>query len=412
MRRLIARLGPYGLNTLVTLVTGLLSVPLIIVLAGSAQWTGLAVSQSVAAMAAVVVGFGWTATGPSTIAALAAADRPAVYWRSLQARTLLLLVAAPVAGWVSVAITGLDPAPAVLGTTAYLMQAVGGMWYFIGESRPYRVLLWDTLPRTLAILVALGALAMTRSLTVYTAILLAGTVAAALLAAVVILRGHPRPLVGWRGLGRELRAQRHGFIATSTGALYSNSPLIIASIIIPGPIDAFALAFKLFHYAVAAIQPIVQLLQGWVPAAGKGAVPGRVRRARGMAAVGAAILGIGMAALLPVAAWPLSAGSIAIDASLSVPFGVCLAAVFLNQIFGLACLPAVGRADALASSSAVGAGVGVILLCVLAAAAGEPGLAWALAATEALVAAIQLVVLSGALRRLAAAPGGPHLRSS
>ena len=398
MRQLIAKLGPYGLSTIVTFATGILSVPFIIAVAGSSQWTGLAITQSVAALAAVIVGFGWPATGPSMIGGMPVVDRPGAYWRSLQVRTLLLVATAPFAVWVSIAITSLEPAAAALGTIAYLLQALGGMWYFVGEARPYRVLMFDTLPRTFGILVALGALWLTKSMTVYTAILLVGTLTAGVLTAIVVLRGSRLSWLRGAGIMNELYNQRHGTVASASGAVYANSPLIIASILIPGPIDAFTLAFKLYNYAAAAFQPLVQIAQGWVPAGGPGDVIPRIRSVRQMAYIGAAVLLLGMTALLPFFADVLSGGSIAVGFDLSIPFGLCLAAVFLNQITGLACLTALGRTDVLATSAALGAVIGIALLCGLAIAAGEVGLAWALCITEWVVTVVQLLALSRAIR--------------
>jgi len=293
----------------------------------------------------------------------------------------------------AILITPLDPAAATMGVIAYLLQALGGMWYFIGESRPYRVVFLDTLPRTGAILIALAALWFTRSMTVYTAVLLIGTLTAAVLAAVVILRGTRQRLMGWRAVGTELLQQRHGVIATASGVVYSNSPLIIASVLIPGPIEAFTLAFKLYHYAAAAFQPVVQLVQGWIPSSGPAHVTHRIRATQRYSAIGAAGLFLGMAGLLPFVASLMSGGEISVGFDLAVPFGVCLAAVFLNQVTGLACLTAVSRSDVLALSSFLGAVVGIGLLCGLALIAGQVGLAWALALTECLVTSVQMIAL-------------------
>lgn len=394
------RVGPYGLNTLLVFGTGILSVPALIAYTGASNWSGIVVAQSIAAVCAALVGFGWPTTGPSLVAALTPRDRAAEYLRSLVIRSALFIVTAPICALTAVLLTSLDPSVAILAATAYLVQALGGAWFFVGESKPFLVLFIDTLPRTGAIVIGIGALALGAPLLVYAAILLIGTTVAGILAAVAILGRQRPPRPRKHELRTALRNQRDGLVTTSFNTVYANSPMIIASIVVPSAIESFALGLKLYHYAAAAIQPLVQAAQGWVPAAGASQVAHRVRRVRSVTLVLAAVGGLSLAALLPAIALALSAGSVTVGYEMALPLGITFAANMTSQLIGLACLTALGRSGVLAVSAGIGAAAGILLLFLLALAAGEVGLAIALALAETLITVIQLTSLRRTLRFL------------
>jgi len=394
--RIARRLGPYGASTIVTFATGVVSVPVIIAVAGSTQWSGLAVAQSVAAIAAIAVNYGWNATGPTMIAATDMSERQLAFWRSLIARLTLFAAFAPIAALIAVMLVPISPVAAALATLGYLVQALGAGWYFVGEARPMRMLLLDTLPRTVGILAGLTALAATRSITVYAAFILLGSMGGVVLGSLIALRGFRSH--GFRpALLKTLRGQRHGLIATTAGTLYANAPLIIASLLIPARLDVFALGFKLFQYVAAAFVPVVQYLQGWAPAGGTAHLAPRVRIVRRIALLGAAISAPTMSMAFPLVAMILSAGKLQLGYSLAIPLGLATGGFLLNQLLGLVCLTSLGRSRDLAVSTTLGACTGLALMVALSLLGGPIGLGWALAATEWLVAFYQLQVVARAL---------------
>lgn len=112
-----------------------------------------------------------------------------------------------------------------------------------------------------------------------------------------------------------------------------------------------------------------------------------------MAPVLGIVGGTGLALLGPTAAEILIQDSIDFSFNLSVPIGLCFAAVAVSQVLGLACLVSIGRARDLARSTVVGAVFGIPLILAGALLAGVVGVAWAVAVSEVLVAGYQFGLL-------------------
>lgn len=400
LRRLLGRVAGFSLPFLLTTVTSLISNPIVIVLVGPTSWAGLAVVQSVAALATVVVGFGWAVSGPTMVAAADAVARPTLFRDSLAARCALFVVAFPLAALVAALIApGLQPIDAVVALAAYLLPALGANWYFVGEARPRRLLVFDTMPRVLGIVTGLPLLAVTRDLTIYVSVMAAWAVLGVIATSVRVLRRatFQHALSPLRAFGR-MREQIAGVLTSASSTIYANSPLIAASALITGSIEEFTLAFRLYLIALSLLSPITQVMQGWIPSTA-GEVRHRVSVAARAAVVIAVIGGVLFALLAPWAGELLSVGRIDLGFDLSVPLGIAMAAGFTSQVLGLACLFALGRARVVAISTVVGSLGGIVALVLLGALWQIPGLAWSLAVAEWAVALIQVVALVRLLRR-------------
>lgn len=390
LHHLLVRLGPYTASVALTFAVGVLSVPAIIYLAGSAQWANIAIVQSVAAFATVFVGFGWGATGPNQIATLPVIDRSPAFLRSVYARGVLYLFAAPITSVICIALTDLPPVAAVMIALAYSLQGMGGVWFFVGESRPMRVLMFDAVPRAAGIVGGIVGLWITDSIVVFAAVLLFAAVVSQLLSYRAIFRragGITGPRL--RTISRDLSDQRHGVLTTSAASLYYNSSLIVCSVFAPATLEQFALVFKLYNYAGAALVPVLQMAQAWIPSGGPSQLHRRVRMATLVTLSLAIPIALASVVLLPVAGNLLSLGSIQIPLSLAMPIGICIGTILVNQVVGQASLVAVGKVRSLAWSATVGAVAGVMLQVAGTVVAGGPGLATAVAVTDVAVAAFQ-----------------------
>lgn len=398
IRRVLSTIGGYGLSMVLTFVVGIVSIPVVTILIGPSLWAAIAVTQSIAAIASVVVAFGWTVIGPTNVASLTQTERPAYFWRSFQVRLLFFIAAGPAAWGISVLLTPLSPLASALAVFAYLGQALSGGWYYVGESRPFRLLLLDTLPRVGSIVIGLCLLAATSSVELYVMCLALGTLVTIVVAFASILRCQPLRVMRTGELLASISAQRYALTTTAAASLYSNSPLIVASIIAPVGLESFAYAFKVYNFAAAAFNPVVQAAQGWVPAAGAQVVGARIVRTVRAGIILSALAGAAMAVLFPFATAMLSAGEVDVPYPVAACFAIATAAILMNQLVGLACLPSIGRTASVAASVMLGASVGVPLFVGLAAVWGPFGLSLALTATELVVTAYQLGALRIALR--------------
>lgn len=395
----LGRLAMFGLTLGLGSILGLVAIPIITGVVGSEAWAVQALVQALATLFGVAVAFGWGTTGPGMIAGASPATRPQLYADSLVTRTYLFLIVAPIMATVMVILQPSQAAFVATASVAYLLPYAGASWYFIGESKPLKLFMLDAAPQMLGTVLGLIVITGTSSLTLMVATQLSFNLAAVVLSAAVILRGQ-RPAFRFAlktSLNR-MADQRHGVITAATGALYVNLPLIAVRLLLPAHLDTYAFADRLFRFSAAAFSPVLQFIQGWIPEGGKKHVRHRIVRAS-QAAPALGIIGGGILALIgPAAAHVLISGPIGFDLSLSVPIGLCFAAIAVSQVVGLACLVAVGRARELARSTLIGALVGAPTIIIGALFAGVQGVAWAVALSELLVSVYQLLALRAYLK--------------
>jgi hypothetical protein len=91
----LRKLGGFGTSTLVTGVVALFAIPVVVSFAGPMVWGGIAVAQSIAGMAAVLVAFGWSVMGPVRIDLSPYKERGQLYADSLFVRLFLFILLLP-----------------------------------------------------------------------------------------------------------------------------------------------------------------------------------------------------------------------------------------------------------------------------------------------------------------------------
>ncbi|MCO4237893.1 polysaccharide biosynthesis C-terminal domain-containing protein [Pseudarthrobacter sp. MDT3-1] len=330
-----------------------------------------------------------------------------MFMDSLVSRVYLFLFATPVMYVVMMLISKIDAPVAALASVAYILPFVGASWFFIGQAKPWKLFLFDVLPQGLGTVAGVVLIQFFPEPIVFVLSLLAFNLAAVVLGAVGALSGTGHPpkadLHLIHAIGR-LRDQKYGVIAAGTGSLNSNLPMLAVNQVVAAALPQYALADKLFRFAVAGFGPVLQVIQGWIPEAGPARSSHRIRTVAGLAPIVGLLAGLLLALLTPWASPLFSGGVIIIDYSLSIPFGLILAGVIVAQVVGLACLIPLGRGAALAKSTAIGAAVNVPLMFALGIAFGAPGVAWAVALAELVVAGYQIMVVRDSLRHVVQPP--------
>ena len=401
--RHVKRLGAFGVSVVITTVVGVLAIPVVIAQAGSDVWGVIALGQSTALLFGVLVSFGWGTTGPAIVAGMPAAERPQMFIDSLVSRFYLFLVTVPLA-LLTVWLVARESTPvALLACLAYLIPFLGASWFFVGDGRPGRLLLFDTLPVTLGTVFGLVGLTLTGNVYVYLSLQLVmnlvGVTASGLL---IRNRSGAVPRFDFH-VGRAVRrlgGQRHGVITAGTSSLYVNTPVLVVGAVIPGSLALYAMAEKFFKYGLTAIGPVVQVLQGSIADPDRARQDGRIRVATAIAPVAAALSAAVMALCIPWASRILSAGELQVGFDLSIPMGVVFGAVAISQVVGLACLIPIGEGKALAVSTVLGAAIGIPLILTGALTVGAAGVAWAVAVSELAVAGYQIGVVRSYFRRV------------
>jgi hypothetical protein len=394
--------GLFSVSTVLNGAMSLVTIPIVTGIAGAEHWASMATGQAIGASFAVVVIFGWGLTGPVTVAGTPAPARPAMFLDSLLARMVLLAPVLLAQLLVTIAIVPHQKLVAYVAGIAMTLAGASANWFFVGEGRAGRFLALDTVPRVAGTLVGAVLLALTGDLLLFAVAQLVGSILALGASALVILRGNG---LDYRAAARpdriaaSLMEQRHGIVATGLMAAFTPAVLAIVALAAPALLPAFVLADRLTKFGGMAVSPLLQMFQGWVPAA---TGDERVRRTRlAGAATGAIALGSGIAytLLLPTAAGLLAHGQIGYPTGSAIAFGL-IATLYISSSFVSTVALMAGRVRLVALAAVVG--VPLTLLVLLATeASGHPDIAaWVVALGNLAMTAWQLLAVRGAFGRL------------
>ena len=399
-RRLLRFAGGYGISVAVSGVISIAVIPAVIIFAGKDAWTTIAVAQAVAGFAFVIAVFGWGVTGPTTVATLDDGERGRFYLDSLLSRLWLCVPILPIAIAIAIPVSRGDAALATVTVVTGVLAALGGGWFYVGESSPIRFLLLDTLPRNVGTVVGALALMATGDALWFALLQGVGVVVAAVITTGDILRRYPgwAPSVSPRRAIGNLRGHSASVTMSITSSLYVNVPIILVGIFIPQATAGYALAERIVRLALYSTRPIVQVSQGYVPSSSMDTQVFRARRVVWISLLLGAVGAVGYTLLGPWAGSILSGGILSIPFALALAMGINLGALLTSQLTGFACMNAFGLTKALSVSTIVGAVAGSALMIPLMLLFGVSGLAFGLAAAEVSVLAVQLVVLRPFLR--------------
>lgn len=402
------RLGLFGASVVLNGVISLITIPIVIAVAGADPWASMATGQSIGNSIGVLVAFGWGLTGPATIAMASAARRPGLFLDSLFSRAALLVPLIIVQALVTVAIVPHAKFVAFVAGLAMTLAGVSANWYFTGESRPGRFLLFDTVPRVAGTITGLLLVVLTDDLIFFALAQLGGSLVALGVSSYVIFRGQKldfREAARWRNIIARLSEQRHGVVATGLYAALTPAILGIVAVMAPPSLPLFVLADRLSKFVGMAASPLIQVFQGWVPATQGRELLRRISFSGRITLVLGLLAGATYAALLPWFSDLLTHGQVAVDISSAIAFGCVASSWVISPYLTNVALMAVGQVRVIALSATVG----VPLTLTLLVAAEAFGL-WEFAPWAIVVGnTIGMVWLTAALRRAMARPLEPAL---
>lgn len=382
--------------------------PAIIRSAGAAGWSTIAVGQSIGAIAAVVVMFGWSIVGPSAVANASDSAAEREYVVSLVVRLALFVPALGAAAALTWALTGGDGLLIAVSVASTTLLGMRAGWFFIGRGTPWRLLVYEALPRAVGVWVGVALLVF---LGVDTWIAIACQ-CVGLLAAVGAssLRAAPSTAASLRlmldvarnvDLRHTLKEGWHGASASSVSTLFGSSPLMIMSVIAPTALPEFALVYRFQSQLMTAASPVLDHLQGWIP---RGSREGLHRRAWSAQVIGAAGAVIAAAVILVAGASIyafLGGGVIDPSGTVTAASALAIAIALLAQVSGITTLPALGGARYLAANVMIGSVFGVLAVAVLAYTWGSVGALIGLAAGLAVTTLLNLTAIATLAKRVA-----------
>ncbi|AFA72180.1 putative transmembrane protein [Gordonia polyisoprenivorans VH2] len=391
------KVGGYGASVILGGAASIISIPLIAKGAGGDGWAAIAVGQNVGLILLPLVMLGLAQNGSAEAAVLSVGERGLMYGRWTLLRSAAFTVVCPVALLVCLGISTQNHLAAVMAASSQLVTGLGGLWFYIGESQPSRLLVFDTAPRSAGILI--GAVCTCYSGQLFYAGLgmLSGALLAGVLAVIDISRRYPfsitlalRQIRDFRAL---LRSQRHGVLTGMIASVTVYTPLVFVQWLYPFSAAQFALADRLRSQFLMAVRPLVQYLQGWAPDIDRSALERKVRHSFVASGVVAGISTIGLAALLPLAGGLLSKGTVDISAGLSIWTAIASGLNLFNVAISLACLVPIRLQHQISIGAVIGLGALVLVAIPAALLCGWMGVAIAAAASQVATAVYQTAVL-------------------
>jgi hypothetical protein len=359
------RLGLFGASVLLNGVISLITIPIVIAVAGADPWASMATGQSIGNSIGVLVAFGWALTGPASIAMALPERRPGLFLDSLFSRGAILLPLILVQALVTMAIVPHAKFVAFVAGLGMTLAGVSANWYFTGESRPGRFLFLDTVPRVLGTVAGLLLVVLTDKLLFFALAQLAGSLLALGVSSYVILRGQHldfREAARWRNIVARLAEQRHGVVATGLYAGLTPAILGIVALTAPASLPLFVLADRLSKFVGMATAPLIQVFQGWVPAASGAELLRRISLSARITVALGLLAGAVYAALLPLFSELLTHDQVAVDVSSAIAFGCVASSWVISPYLTNVALMAVGRVRVIALSASVGVPLTLALL--------------------------------------------------
>lgn len=365
------RFGQFALSIVLLAGSSLWFVRSAIETGGLGNWASIAVGQTVGAIAAVLVGYGWSIAGPVRIAAAPTLEsRRDEYFDALLVRSVLLTGASLVVGLCAVLMPATEPTLVFLGALPVMISALSASFYYVGIASPARLFVAETIPRVAASALAAALLSLG-------SVDLLGGLLLQLLGAVVAVCSSSFYILGLYGIGPRfrrvriadvrslLRRQRGGLTASLLVSTVSNAPILIVSAVAPAALGPFSVVDKLSKQVLAGSSPVTSVLQGWVPRDGPRSVKRRARAALLMAWIAGVAAAASMFLVSPVLVHWLAAGSIPPSVATSALMGAFVGLFLTQNAVSFACLAAQKNLAQANLSMAVCSPLGLFLVAVL-----------------------------------------------
>lgn len=274
LRALLGRAVGFLLLPVLSMLIPLAVLPMVARTVDPAGWATIGVATAIGTIGSTLVQFGWGLYGPKEVASDRTPDwRRGLYRVSLGSRLLVALpVCAASAGTSLVASEaswrGLGALLSIGGSLCGLSPA----WYFIGIGSARLLLVVETMPRVVIMLV--GGLA-TRSMGIPIiygiAVLLAGLIPPIAGSAIVLRGSSARFRISTLLVQSASALKRQWALALSNicGSVYSSSPMVICSIVASvAQVASFGSLDKVYRMGLSVIVALANATQGWVFEAG------------------------------------------------------------------------------------------------------------------------------------------------
>jgi hypothetical protein len=381
-------------------VTPLITLPAITSRFGSSAWESIAIAQSIGSACAVVIGLGWGLNGSQRVARQHPANQRRSFALALLTRFMVATPVVVVAALVSYAISTEYRIVSAVVAVAIAIGAFDTAWFFIGIGRPSKIIVTDTLPRLVPVVIAAVLILQGAPLWYYALAVLLPALAAPLLG-MISVRVHRRDFRGWTvpRVAGVIRVQSSALAGGIFSAAYIALPVTLVGIVLPHGLAVFAAAERLQRMALSVLQAVPNALQGWV---GKPGDPRERLRRAWLAilinlAVGA-VAGATFALAAPALSGLVFSGVAPVPLELSSLSGVLILIVSASRATGQIMLVALNRIHVVAVSALAGGIVGVPAILFFASLLGTSGGLVGEICAELAVLVVQVLGIRRAMR--------------
>lgn len=262
------KLVGFGLSMAMLAAAALIAIPAMIRASGEAAWGAIALGQSVGALGAMFVLYGWSVSGPAEVARGDAAARLTEFLSSLKVRLFLFPMAAVLLVAIAVLLAPVRKDLAGIATVVTLLTGLIHNWFFVGLARPYVLMIVETVPRL--VFTVIGIVLMESGSDAGEGLIWQGV---GLLVGTAMSTGwilwHLTEAMRTRPklppLSRLLVWHGHGVASTIGSGLYSTLPLVVVTLVAPLAQPIYALVDKLHSQILVGLFPAISVMQGWVP---------------------------------------------------------------------------------------------------------------------------------------------------
>lgn len=359
----VLKLSGYASSMLLLGIASLVIVPEMIKVEGAQAWGSIALGQAWGAVGAVVIAYGWQISGPALVAQGDPISRRREFEESLALKTALFVPICAVASGAAMMFSTQRPDLAVAGAVSMASIGLTASWFFVGMSRPYHLLAFETVPRVLGTLVGIVVMRSGGGALAGVLCQAAGMLLAAALSSTVILLSLPTqvPHPKRAPLRHTLARQVNGLGASVASSVYISAPVVLIALVAPAIQPVYALVDRLQRQIGVALTPVVSLLQGWVPGGGPDHRSARVRVAIGASSAAGLLLAVAVATTSHLLIGYVGGGYFHVSTAIYVLMGAFVGLVMLDGALAQAVLPTVGRLDVVAKATLLSAVVGLPL---------------------------------------------------
>lgn len=398
----ITRIGAFAALPALGAVTPLVALPALTAALGASGWASIAIGQAVGTFAMLIVGWGWAATGPPQVPSLSRRERAQLYTASVVSRVAAVVVAAPIAGAVSMAMADSIRLSSAITAVGFTLWGLVPSWFFVGTGEPVRIAVYETVPKLLSAVATIAWLKVDRNPNAYGLCAIFFAVLSCSIAAIRIGERPTRATV--RAAKRHLYENLRIVGARTIGSSFTTLSIPLAALTAPEVVAQFAGAERFRSFMWMATNSVSTALVGWAFEPGQ-ADGGRHRRliALRLTAVAGACAGAGLALFLPICDTWLFSGSVTISPGLALVTGTTTAVVAVSISLTYHFLAPTGDGKTIIRGATTGAAVGVPMILLLSR-LGPTGSAVGVLAAET----ASMLVLAIRVRRHYRHEGGSH----